>query len=582
METFPAERRTVGRCPSSIIPFRFEEVFVSPEQKSGGRRRAARRAAAAALALVLSAGVARAEDPVSVPVASKARKPIPIPQGDKIDLTLQQTIEMTLENVLDLDVAAYNLEESHFGILAARGAFDPTFETDLGLTSTETPTTSTFQAPATKTAYGNVNLNGLLPYGTTYTLGWTNTRRDAEIPGFTTINPTYTSNLSLGITQPLLRNFGRTVNERFVVQAKIGRDESAFGFVIAVQTAIQTAENAYWDLVYAIENLKSKQEALRIAKDLNRITQIKIDVGAAAPIDIVQTEVTVAQREQDIITAEGLIGDAQDRLRRLLNVQTIPDWNRPIFPADRPSRESLEKPYAADVNKGFEDALRVRPEIRQALLTIDSKKVTQEYAKNQLLPRLDVAGGYGFAGLGAQTQLINPDGTATRLNYSDALQSIFHQNYPAWNVGLVFSVPIGNRTAKGNYAIANADLELARTNLAIAKANLNLEVRTAGRNIDVGYRSMLASTKARELAERNLDAEKKKYENGMSTTFQVASVANDLTTARTAELLTIATYLKSLTAWHKAIGDLLPQRNVVLAGLPVSLEAASAEEGGTR
>ena len=107
-----------------------------------------------------------------------------------------------------------------------------------------------------------------------------------------------------------------------------------------MQTAIQTAENAYWDLVYAVENLKAKQEALDRAKDLNRITKIKIDVGALAPIDIVQTEVTIAQREQDIIIAEGLIGDAQDRLRRLLNVQSIPDWNRPIVPTDQLSRES--------------------------------------------------------------------------------------------------------------------------------------------------------------------------------------------------------------------------------------------------
>ena len=108
----------------------------------------------------------------------------------------------------------------------------------------------------------------------------------------------------------------------------------------SVQTAIHLVENAYWDLVYALENLRAKQEALDRAKDLNRITQIKIDVGALAPIDIVQTEVTIAQREQDIITAEGLIGDAEDLLRRLLNVQALLDWNRPIVPTDSPARPS--------------------------------------------------------------------------------------------------------------------------------------------------------------------------------------------------------------------------------------------------
>ena len=552
-----------------------------PEQRPGSPVRAGRRVAAAALALVLSAGVVIADDSVSVPVASKARKPVPIPQGDKIELTLQKTIEMTLQNVLDLDVAAYTVEESHFGILAARGAFDPTFELDLGLKDTQSPRSSIYQSSEVKTAYGNPYLTGLLPYGTTYTLGWTNTRNDVTGAG-TLLNPTYSSNLSLGVTQPLLRNFGRTVNERLVIQARLGDNQNAYGYVIAVQTAIQTAENAYWDLVYAVENLKAKQEALDRAKDLNRITKIKIDVGALAPIDIVQTEVTIAQREQDIIIAEGLIGDAQDRLRRLLNVQSVPDWNRPIVPTDRPTRESLRSGYVADVNQGYDTALKTRPEIKQSLLNIESKKVTASYQKNQLLPRLDLSAGYGRAGLGANGLGVDADGNPYDLSYSSALTQITHGDYPAWSVGVVFAVPIGNRVARGNSAIANADLDLARTNLAITKANLQVEVRAAARNIDTAYRSVQAASKARELAERNLDAEKKKYENGMTTSFQVAQIQNDLTTARTTELQAVAGYLKSLVAWHKAIGDLLSQKNVVLSGLSVSLDATPAEEGAVK
>ena len=549
------------------------------EQKSAGLARACHRTATAALVTVLFAGAAFADDSISVPVASKARRAIPLPAGERIELTLQQTIQLTLQNVLDLDVAAYTLEESRFGILSARGVFDPNFEIDLGLTDTKSPTTSRIQSPESKTAFGNTFLTGLLPYGTTYSAGWTNTRRDSEVTGFTTVNPTYNSNFSFGVTQPLLRNFGQTVNERFVVQAKIGEGQNAYGFVTAVQTAIQTAENAYWDLVYAVENLKAKREALDRANDLNRITRIKIDVGALAPIDIVQTEVTIAQREQDIIIAEGLIGDAQDRLRRLLNVQSIPDWSRPIVPTDRPTRESLQTSFVADVNQGYEAALKARPEIKQSLLNIESRKVTYAYSKNQLRPRLDLSAGYGFAGLGANALITNPDGTTEQLSYSDALKQIGRRDYPAWNVGLVFAVPIGNRTAKGNSAIANADLELARTNHAIAKANLQIEVRSAARNIDTAYRSVLAARKARELAERNLDAEKKKYENGMTTSFQVAQIQNDLTTAVTSELLSVAVYLKSQVSWHKAIGDLLPRKNVVIEGLPVFTAASLVDEG---
>lgn len=536
----------------------------------------------AALVAALALPAAGADDDLSVPVSAKARRPVALPSGEKIELSLRQTIALTLQNVLDLDVASYNLEESKFGIQSARGIFDPYLELDLGATSTQNATASRLQSSQTKTASGNFTLGGLLPYGTTYALGWTNRRLDQAIPGFTTINPTYASGLAASFTQPLLRNFGRAANERFVVQARISRDSSSYDFVRAVQTAINLSESAYWDLVYAVENLRAKQEALDRAKDLNRITKIKIDVGALAPIDIVQTEVTIAQREQDIITAEGLIGDAEDRLRRLLNVQSLPDWNRPIVPTDRPTRESLREGFQAEVNEGFKRALETRPEVRQALLTIESKKVTRAYTKNQLMPRLDLSGSYGFNGLGAQALLQNSDGTLTQLNYSDALQDIVHRTYPAWTLGLTFVVPIGNNVARGNDAIAVADLELARTNFAITKANLQVEVRAAARAIDTAYRTVAAATKARELAERNLDAEKKKFENGMSTTFQVAQVANDLTAAVTNELQAVATYLKDISAWHKSVGDILDVNHVVLEGLAVSTAAAPAEESGHR
>src|SRR5450759_598169 len=567
----------------NYYPLRFQEVLVIRDRSSNParpRRTGLGRERLAALALAVPA--ARASEAVTVPVAAKARRAVPLPSGEKIELSLDQTVALTLQNVLDLDVASYTLDEARFGIQAARGAFDPYVQLDLGLTNAQTPTTSTFQANETKTATGNFTFAGLLPFGTTYALGWTNRRLDQTVTQFTTANPTYGSGLTASFTQPLLRNFGLAVNERFVVQAKLSRDASAYDFVRAVQLAIQLSENAYWDLVYAVENLRAKQEALARAKDLNRITKIKIDVGALAPIDIVQTEVTIAQREQDIITAEGLIGDAQDRLRRLLNVQSQPDWNRPIVPMDRPTRESLREGFQADVEAGFKHALETRPEVRQVLLSIESKKITRAYTKNQLRPRLDLSGSYGFNGLGAQALFQNPDGTLTQLNYSDAVQDIFHRTYPSWTLGATFVVPIGNNVARGNYAVANADLELARTNFAITKANLNVEVRGAARAIDIGYRSVAAASKARELAERNLDAEKKKFENGMSTTFQVAQVANDLTTAVTAELQAIATYLKDITAWHKSIGDIIEVKGVVIEGLPVSTAAAPAEEGATK
>lgn len=577
------------------IEERPEQMNLVSKRKPSLRRGAALLALLAA-ALPLPGRRASASDRIVVPIQSDARKVQPLPAGDSISLSLDGAIALALQNTLDLDVSSQNYERAGFGLGAAQGVFDPYLQVDLNAARNQSPVISRIQSSDSKRQVLNAFVGGLLATGGTYQLGWTNTRSDSAIPGITLINPTYSSSLGLNATQPLLRNFGRRANTRFIVQARIARDISAWDFVRSVQATVQNVENAYWDLVYAQENLKSKRESLARASDLNRITRIKIDVGALAPIDIVQTEVTIAQREQDIILSEGLIGDAQDRLKRLLNVQSLADWNRPIAPTDRPSDEAV----VVDLEAGLRTALETRPEVKQAVSDIESKKVVLAYNRNQLLPRLDVSGSYGFGGIGAQKSKLescsNPNFSLDQCvasggfivseplnsNYVDALYQVRGREFPSWTLGVTLNVPIGNRVARGYAAVASTDVSLSRTNLALLKQNLQVEVRAAARAIDTAFRSVAAARKARELAERNIDAEQKKYQNGMTTSFQVAQIQNDLTSSRSFELLSIATYRKAITAWHRAIGDLLGQKSITLSGLPVTLDPTPAEEGAIR
>ena len=536
-----------------------------------------RRVAAAALIALTpfwngAALAAGAGTPVAVPIESGKRQAQPLPEGERIELSLAQAIELALRNALDLDVASLTYQRTGFSIGGAEGAFDPNLTASLAADGNKTPPTRSFQALTSESQSFDLGIGGLTKYGTQYSLGFGGTRNDSPttttIPGYVEINPTFSSGLTASVTQPLLKGFGREVNTRLVVQSRLGRDASAWDFVASVQSAVQSVENAYWDLVYANANLESKKEALERAKDFNRITKIKIDVGALAPIEIVQTEVTIAQREQEIILAEGQIGAAQDQLKRLLNVTDLAAWGRPIVPTDRPSEEKVE----IDVDSGIRMAVEGRPEVKQALIEIESRKIGVAFNRNQLKPRLDLKGTYGLSGVG-----FNNDAVRDGSSYSDAFEQIGKGNYPNWSVGLNFAVPLANRTAKANAAIAQTDLELARTNLALLKQNLSVEVRGAARNVDTARRSVAAAKKARELAERNLDAERKKFDNGMTTSFTVAQVQNDLTTARSNELLAIAGYLKAMVSWHKAVGDILAVKNVEVAGLPVDMAAAAAE-----
>ncbi len=543
-------------------------------------RRFPRRAAAAALLALAPfwSGAALGGDAgtrVIVPIESGKRQPQPLPEAEKVELTLSQAIELALRNTLDLDVASLTYERSAFGLGAAEGLFDPSLSASVETTSRKAPQTRSFQSDVSKTQSFDLGIGGLTQWGTQYSLGFGGTRSDSPtnttIPGYVEINPIFSAGLTASVTQPILRGFGKGVNTRLLVQNRLSRDASAWDFVKSVQEVVQAVENAYWDLSYALGNLDSKKEALERAKDFNRITQIKIDVGALAPIEIVQTEVTIAQREQEIILAEGQIGAAQDQLKRLLNLTDMASWARPIAPVDPPTEEQV----TLDVEAGIQAALEQRPEVKQAQNSIESRKVSLAFNRDELRPRLDAKGTYGLSGVGFNQETVRPGSS-----YSDSIYQIRGGDFPNWTLGLNFSVPVFNRTAKANAAIAATELELAKTNLALLRQNLALEVRAAARNVDTAVRSVAAARKARELAERNLDAERKKFDNGMTTSFTVAQVQNDLTSARSNELLAVAGHLKALTAWHKAVGDLLPVKGVELAGLPVTLEraATSGEE----
>jgi len=509
---------------------------------------------------------------VTVSARAKAAHPEPIPPAAEtgVSLSLRDAIAIALANNVDLQISIAGDEQGFFGVLQAKGIFDPVVGATVDASDQQTPQASTLGGAAvteTKTYDANLSVTQLVPTGGLFTLGFTNQKADTNSSFFTT-NPRYTSNVLLSVQQPLLRNFGSAVTTRFI---RIARNNQGFDeqlFLQALQTTITAVEQAYWDLVYARQNLDVKKESRGLAQELYRITKIKIDVGSQAPIDIVQTESGVAQRELDIITASQAVGDAEDRLKRLLNFAAVNRWNDHVIPTDEVRVETVP----IDLASGVEQALQNRPEIRGAIFTSANSRIGYDYARNQLLPQVDLFANYGYAGLGGPNHLIDPvtgqpTGVVINGNWSDAFSQVRHGDFHNWTVGLTLGIPIGNRAARGAAGVARWALEGSLASLEQLRQNVTVEVRNAARAIDTARQSIAAAGKSRELAERNVDAAKKKYDNGLITSFEVLQIQNDLATARSAELQALTQYRNAMVAYHKAIGDLLAWKDVQVEGL---------------
>ncbi|MDQ2971236.1 MAG: TolC family protein, partial [Acidobacteriota bacterium] len=492
-----------------------------------------------------------------------------------VPLSLSQAVTIAVNNNEDQYVTVNAAQSFEYLIVQNKGIFDPLVSAAVSRSHAEIPAASTITSGVFDDTAFSGNVSQLTPFGGTFQLGFNGTRETTNNQ-FASVNPSYAGGLILSVNQPLLRNFGTLPTTWLIRIAKNARDSAYQDLVRSIQGTVNAVEQAYWDLVYSLQNLEVKRESLRIASELNRITRIKIDVGSLAPIDITQTEVGIATAQQDIIAAEGLIGDAQDRLKRLLNFVDPAQINIPIIPTDQLSTEQV----TIQLEEGTRIALQRRPEILSISYTVASDLLRYEYYRNQTLPALNLTGSYGSRGLAGL--IVDPvtGAAVTDTNFSQTYQDVFHRRNKNWAIGLNFSYPILNRGAKGATGVARYNWEADKARLIAEEQNVVVEVRAAARAIDTAQRQIGAARKGRELAERNLDAEKKKFDNGMSTTFQVNQIQRDLSAARTIEQQALAIYRKALAGYHFALADNLEWKGIRVEGLPESAPPVLQAEGG--
>jgi outer membrane protein TolC len=477
----------------------------------------------------------------------------------EMKLSLKDAIALALEHNINLEVSRLGLAGSEQGFLATTGVFDFLFNADGGVNYAEAPATNELQGAELSVERGrmlNLYLSKTIPTGGSFSIGWTNTRSSTNST-FYFLNPAYNSGLTFSLSQSLLRGFGTDVNRAQIEVARRNRDISQVQFEQTVIAAVQAVENAYWNLIYAIDNLKVKQHSLSLAQDLLDQTRTRVRIGTSAPIDIVQAEATVASREVDIIVAENQVGNAADVLKDLMGFENPSDWNSHIVPTD-----SLEVTTATvDLGQSIAEALQRRPDLRQLALQTEISQINVLTARNSTLPQLNFGVTYGFSGVGG-TQTITDPNTGQVIEtipggWSDPLSQILNRDYQQWSAGLIFSLPLENTTAKANLAQQRFALSAAKQDTALAQQRIVLEVRNAVRVLDASAKAILAAVKSRELAERNLDAEQKKFANGMSTAFQVVKIQDDLASAQASELQARVTYRQAEATYRTAVGTML-------------------------
>jgi HAE1 family hydrophobic/amphiphilic exporter-1 len=493
-------------------------------------------------------------------------------------LSLQDAITTALAHNINLEVSRLSLASAQQGFLGSTGIFDPLVKSAVGATYYEAQSTNQLVGANVALQRGrefDLSLGGLVATGGSYSVGWTNSRSKTN-SSFYFLNPSYSSGLTFSLTQPLLKGFGTDVTRTGIEVARRSRDISGVQFEETVINTAQAVESAYWNLVYAIDNLKSKQHSLMLAQNLVNQTQSRVRIGTSAPIDIVQPEAAVAAREVDIIVAENAVGNAGDVLKGLLGFENPDDWASTIIPTDA-LEGAAEHP---DLDKSIAEAIDKRPELRQRQLELEIGQVNLVAARSAARPQFDLSLNYGYAGVGGDSTVYDPQTgkviSFTPGRWSDALSQLANRDYNQWSAMVNFSYPLGNHQAKALVAQDRFAVTTARQNIALQRQAVIADVRNAVRGLEASGKAITAAIKSRELAERNLDAEQKKLAAGMSTNFQVVKIQDDLAAAQAAELQSRVLYRQAVATYKVAVGSFLESLGITIKGEPEPKEPHTA------
>jgi len=468
--------------------------------------------------------------------------------GESFALSLDQALRIALKNNLDLVSARFAPELAEQDIEVQRSNFDGGFQAIAVHNESEQVPQQTSDPTASDTSRLTLGVQKNMRMGADYTVGFGLVRSD--ISAINIVLPaTYNSGLSFDFNLPILKGFGTETTTEQLVLAENNYDISLTDLEGQAESILERVEGAYWDVIAATEALRVARESLARAEDLLELNRKKVEVGTLAPIEITQAEAGVASEEEAVIVSEESLANAEDELRRLLAIPDgDPRWVMSIAPTDRPDFTRR----AVDLDAAIQTALVERPEMLSAKQTVRNRELAERVARRETRHQLDFNANYG------------PSGTSVG-SMDEAIARALQRFEFSWSTQLLYSVPIGNRAAKASFAQARLSREQSEVDLQNQEQTIRVEVRRAARAVDSGFKRFEAAQSNVVLQRKKLEAEQKKFENGMSTTFQVRQFQNELSEAELSWIRAGLDYAKGLTALERAQGTLLESRGLALS-----------------
>lgn len=459
-------------------------------------------------------------------------------------LTLEDAIRLALQRNQALKVSAFAPDIARANVLAEYGAFDPALTFRRTYSEGEAAISVTpLVTSLTQTDDYALSLGGVTPWGLSYSLAATATNERGTANRFT---DNYITFGGISITQPLLRGFGFGAN---LAGLRIAKADRGIADWQHRQTVIDTVTGVillYNSVVQARENVRIAKLSRDLSARLVEQNEKRNRIGQFSDADVLQARARLASREENVLIAQRNAADLENQLRQLIGETTYP-VNGPVLELEPlPPAASITVDPATDLKQAYD----LRPDYQAARLGITRRRATSALAQNQLLPRVDFVGSYGYSGMDR--------------DFGTARRQVRDQDVRAYSAGVVVSIPLTFAEGRGRARAARLSLRQSEADIVRLEQDIAIDIAAAAGQIETTRLRVIATRNAVDLAERSLDAEQKKFTAGTSTTFLVIQAQDQLAIAQNSYARALADQRRAIANYDREIGTTLQNRNIKL------------------
>jgi HAE1 family hydrophobic/amphiphilic exporter-1 len=491
-----------------------------------------------------------------------------------VSLSLNESIRLALANNNDIEVSRDDVRYAETQLHALQGFYDPVFSITPQLDNRVIPVQNITQgAPTGKLSTQVFSWNPTITKsfsrgGGTYELSFSNGKNTTSST-VSTLNPYYSSNLALSISQPLWRNRSIDFNRRQIRVQKKRIEQSDADFRRMTIDVISRVQSAYWDLVFALRDQQVQLDNVNLSRENLRQIEAQISAGAKAPLDRSEVLTELANRESALLFATQTVSIAENALKQLiLKDTTATQWSAQITPTDNPVVDT----NPVNLDDAITEARKNRPELQRLRLQRDINGIDLQYFRNQTKPQIDIVSTLattGLAGTPCNPALPTcPPNVAPFLigGYGKDLSNLAKFQTRNITVGVTISLPLNNTTAKANLAGARIQQEQLDASVRSTEQTVEVDVRNAAQSVESARLQVLSAREARRNAEIQLEGEQRLYSVGRSTTYLLIQRQNALANARDSEV-------RAETNYSKAVANLQHATSTTLHANSISVDS---------